>query len=101
MLGCYMVEEVGERLARLMELKGMNQSELARRSGVSRTHINKVISGERRKLRLTTVAALARGLGVRAEIFLASDDSEWLYMSNHIFEGVLKELRNGYGLPPK
>jgi len=96
-----MVEEVGERLARLMAMKGMSQSELSRRSGVSRTHICKVVSGDRRKLRLSTVVALARGLGVRPEIFLASKDSEWLYTSTHVFEGILKELRNGYGFGSK
>jgi len=92
---------VGSRLMRLLTAKRMSQSELARRSGVSRVHINQLLKGKRRVVTLETATALAHGLGVRPEIFLATEDSEWLFMSTYVFEGVLRELRNGYGFGSK
>jgi DNA-binding Xre family transcriptional regulator len=52
------------RLAELIEQAGTNQSELARRSGVSLVTINAIANNRTRQVKLETLDRLAEALGV-------------------------------------
>lgn len=88
------LEPIGEKLKRLRERKKLSKSKLSRLSGVSRRYIIQIEKGEVQSITLDKAKALAEGLGVSPEIFLSSPDSEGLYYSQHIFQGVLKELKS-------
>jgi putative transcriptional regulator len=52
------------RLAELLEEKGMTQSELARRSGVSQVTVNAIANNRTTRVDLATLDALSLELGV-------------------------------------
>lgn len=89
-------ESFGRFLARTREKKGLSQRKLARLTGFSHGYISQLEGGKVKSVTLTTARRLAKGLGVRPEIFLSSADSEPLYLSEHIFEGILKEIKEQY-----
>lgn len=53
-----------ERLLNALELREWSQGKLAALSGVSRSHISMFLSGDRREMGFSKVAALARALDV-------------------------------------
>jgi transcriptional regulator with XRE-family HTH domain len=59
-------DTVGQRIARLMKAKGLNQSTLAKRSGIHRTEVNRIVN-DRREPRQDELAWLAQTLGVTVE----------------------------------
>ncbi len=63
------VESLGARLGRLMKAKGFNQTTLARRAGIDRTDINRIVN-DRREPRHDELAWLAQVLGVTIEDLL-------------------------------
>ena len=62
-------ELIGLHVARLREQQRLTQGELARRSGISQSHVSRVESG-RRGVRLSTLYAIARALGTDAAVIL-------------------------------
>jgi len=59
----------GEQVRRLRTRRGLTQQQLAERSGLHETHISRIERGQREP-RLTTIFALARGMGSEvAELF--------------------------------
>lgn len=91
-------EPIGEKLRRIREQKKISQEILAERSGVKRAHISQIETGKSRSITLRTAAALAQGLEVAPEIFLADRHREGLYISEHVLEGLLKELESKYSI---
>lgn len=61
---------IQEIIRRVREEKGLSQSKLARLSGVDRGYINQLEHGKVHSITLRTARALARGLGVSADVFL-------------------------------
>lgn len=61
---------IGERVTALRERLGLSQAELCRRSGVSRSHLSMIESGDRVQLAGLTLGKLATGLGVTIEELL-------------------------------
>jgi len=60
-----------ENLSQLMNMRGLNQVELAEKSGVSVSYINEILSGSKGKRPgLATVVKLADGLGVSYDFFI-------------------------------
>lgn len=57
-------KDLGRRLKAAREAAGLNVSELARRSGVSRSIVNEIEAGQVRRREMPTLAALARACGV-------------------------------------
>ena len=55
---------VAKRLSRLMEQKGVSEYQLAKDSGVPQPTIHRIKSGETHEPKHSTVAKLARALGV-------------------------------------
>lgn len=96
-----MNEPISKFLKRIREKKGLSQRKLAERSGVNRAYICQLEAGKTKGITLRTARALAKGLGVRPEIFLSSDDTEGLYLSEHLFEGAVREIRERYDFPTK
>jgi transcriptional regulator with XRE-family HTH domain len=93
-----MVEEepVGILVKRIREKKGMSKRKLATLSGLNRTYILRLEQGNPKSITLTTARKLAVALGVRPEIFLSSEDSEFLYFYKNTFEGMLKDFKEQY-----
>ena len=56
--------DVSTYLRGLLEDRGWDPSELARRAGVSRQYVNSLINGDRASMRLDKAKAIARALGV-------------------------------------
>ena len=56
--------EFGRRLQQLREARKLTQEELSRRSGVSRSYLAKIESGQRENPRVDTLVRLAKGLRV-------------------------------------
>jgi len=88
----------GEIVRRIRQKKRLSQQQVADRCCLQRAYVSQLEQGRIKTITLDTARELAKGLGVRAEVFLTSEDAEWLYMSEHIFEGMVRELRNGYNL---
>ena len=61
-----------ETLELLLEAKGLTQKALAEQSGVSSKTISRIIAGENRNSKKTTIVRIARALGVGAEELGAS-----------------------------
>ncbi|MFM5247068.1 helix-turn-helix domain-containing protein [Aeromonas caviae] len=64
------MNQMKDRLARVMAEKGLKQADLARKSGVSKPVISRVINNPERDLRATSLFAIADALQV---------DAEWLF----------------------
>jgi len=92
-------EHVGKLLKRIRKSKRIYISELARLSGISRTYLSTLEAGSPKTITLETANKIANALGVRPEIFLSSEDSEFIYMKPDHFELYIKELRKEYGIP--
>lgn len=56
--------KIGERLAAEMEVRGISEGELGRRSGVNQPTIHRIISGESKNPRQDNVERIAKALGV-------------------------------------
>ncbi|HDQ99126.1 MAG TPA: XRE family transcriptional regulator [candidate division WOR-3 bacterium] len=63
----------GEDVGRLMEERGINQAELARRLGVSRAYVTRLFHGTFNPT-VETLAKVALALGARVELRLVSKD---------------------------
>ncbi len=59
----------GELVMQLLEERGMTQIELARRSGLSRPHINRIIWGGIEYPSIENAFAIADALGVDVNVF--------------------------------
>ena len=70
-----LMESIGELVKKLRDEKGISQSELARLSGVDRSHISQLESGSQTSITLRTARALAYALQVKPEIFLSEDQT--------------------------
>ena len=64
---------LGTRVKRLRERRGWTQHELARHSGVSRTTIASLESGQRNSLSLENGARIANALGVTLDALVHLD----------------------------
>lgn len=64
---------LGERIAAAREMAGMNQSDLAREIGVTRSAIQQWESGQSKNLKLANLFAVARATG--ADIYWLGSDS--------------------------
>ena len=64
-----------DRVKMLREMQGLSQSEVARRSGVARSHIVLIEQGVRANPTLNVLRKLARGLGVSLAV-LAGDETK-------------------------
>lgn len=62
--------KIGERLAALMEDRGISEGELGRRSGVNQPTIHRIITSESKNPRQENVEKIAKALGV---------SSDWLW----------------------
>ena len=67
---------LGQRLQQLRELAGLNQSELARRSGVRRPLISMLENGKQTGMTLDTARKLARALGVTIDMLAGPETDE-------------------------
>lgn len=70
---------MAQRLTRLMEEKGVSEYQLAKDSGVPQPTIHRIKSGETHEPKHSTVAKLARALGV---------SPDYLWPQNHVREEV-------------
>ena len=63
--------EASDILKRLLEVKGITTSELSKKSGMSRAHINNFKTGKysNSKMRLSTITILAKILDVPPQLF--------------------------------
>jgi transcriptional regulator with XRE-family HTH domain len=59
-----LIKDVGRRIAELREVRGLSQSELARKLGISPGNLYRIEQGQQ-NLTLRTMAKLASTLGVR------------------------------------
>jgi transcriptional regulator with XRE-family HTH domain len=66
---------LSQNLRKLMEARGINQAELARRAGMAVTTVNRVFNSLDKRVspRLGTLAGIAMGLGVRASDLLKAE----------------------------
>lgn len=64
---------IGERIAQLRERRGMDITDLASASGLSSSYISQIENGKRSNLTLSTLEALASGLGVTLSELVAVD----------------------------
>ena len=94
-----MEEPLGELLKRIREKKGLSQRKVERLGGLKSGYVCQLEAGKTKSVTLIMAKRLAKGLGVRPEIFLSSKDSEGLYLSEHLFEGALREMQEHYDFP--
>jgi transcriptional regulator with XRE-family HTH domain len=103
---------LGENLARLLRDKGLSQSELARRAGVSPTYLNQVLSGKNASPKLAHLEKMADVLGVTvSKLFAGPEDRpdpiDALDMVRHLLKELRErgvdspEIRAMFGHPPK
>lgn len=64
---------IGERIAELRERRGMDVADLAKATGLSMSYISQIENGKRFNLSLSTLEALAAGLGVSLSELVAID----------------------------
>lgn len=69
-----LVVDVLEDLLEALDAKGMSQAELARRLGVSRSAVNRILRGD--NLTVRTVARFAHAMGTRVSFRIGSGGSE-------------------------
>jgi transcriptional regulator with XRE-family HTH domain len=70
-----MSEEISSTLRHLIQRRGLQQAELARRSGLSEATVSRVLSGEQSNPTAETLLALARGLGITVADLLSEPPS--------------------------
>ena len=66
---------LGERVLLCRRDMGLNQTELGRRSGVSRAHISRIENGQARGVTTSVLLALARALQTDAGYLLGTSDN--------------------------
>lgn len=72
-----MAEPLSDRIRRLREARGLTQTALARRSGVTHSAISRIEAGRApRSVRLDTAVQLARALDVTLDTIAGVDDQE-------------------------
>jgi plasmid maintenance system antidote protein VapI len=65
---------IGETVRRLLEMRGMTQADLARKSGLSTGHVTQILKGDRGKaLSIRTASKLGDALGVKLDFFYQED----------------------------
>lgn len=64
------MEELSVTIKRLRENRGIRQSELAKRSGLTRAYISKIESGEKKNLSLESAGNISKGLSMSRLEFL-------------------------------
>lgn len=57
-------ETLGDRVMRLRLSRNLSRIELAKAIGVSKSHVHQIETGQRTRMRLTTLSKYARALGV-------------------------------------
>ena len=80
-----LIFEVTEAICRVMEEKGISKADLAKATGVSKSNITQLLSGDQ-NMRLTTVADLLFALDSRLEVTAAPAEIE--------LSGVLGGIRS-------
>ncbi len=94
------MSEIGKRVRILRETHGLSQSEVARRAGVTPSAIHFIESGRTKEPSASTVAAIARAIGVEpGELFKAPavplGEASW---TPHITaEDIERQARGGVG----
>lgn len=68
--------KVTEEMLECLELKGLNQSWLAERMGVSRAHVSRILNA-RPNMTLLTIAKIAVALNVKPDVCL--DSESWRF----------------------
>ena len=66
----------GELVLKLLEVKGMNQNQLALKSGLSRPHINRIVHGDIASPSVDNAFAIADALGVDINVFRECEREE-------------------------
>lgn len=94
-----MEETLGELLKRIREKKGLSQRKVEKIGGLKSGYVCQLEKGKTKSVTLRMARLLAKGLGVRPEIFLSSKDAESLYLSEHLFNGILREMQERYDFP--
>ncbi len=74
MIGC-MAVELSENVKRLMQERNINAAELARLTGLDRSHVSYILAGKRTRLEPETLIALAKGLEVSVDELLGVTSS--------------------------
>jgi transcriptional regulator with XRE-family HTH domain len=68
--------ELGKRLRELRDASGMTQQGLAIKAGLAVSHVAQIEQGQKADPRISTVAALARALGVAIDTLVKADGVE-------------------------
>jgi len=89
---------IGALVKKIREQKGLNQTQVAKKAGLRREYISQLENGKTKGITLKTAQKLAKGLGVRPEMFLSTEDSRFLYFYPHIFEAFLKQAKENLGI---
>ncbi|MEW8049706.1 MAG: helix-turn-helix transcriptional regulator [Candidatus Thiodiazotropha sp.] len=72
-----LIIEASERISEILKLEEVSKSELARRLGVNRSSVSKMLRGSQ-NMTLRSFAAMAYALGWKATIDLTpNDDKQW------------------------
>jgi repressor LexA len=69
-------ETVGERIARILEERGLSQRELARMSGVDRPYINQIIHGKPKNMGLPIARKIAKALDMSVSELVGEGSDE-------------------------
>ncbi|MGA2160014.1 MAG: XRE family transcriptional regulator [Dehalococcoidia bacterium] len=69
-------ETVGERIARILEERGMSQRELARLADVERAYINQIIHGKPKNVGLPIARKIAKALGMSVSELVGEGSEE-------------------------
>ena len=72
-----------ERLAQALELSGISQAELARRSGMTRMQVNAFLKGRNTGASLETVSRYAEALGIEPWHLLDDTDLATVFENSH------------------
>ena len=86
-------EFIGVLVKKIRTQRGLTQPQVAKKSGLRREYISQLEHGKTKGITLKTAKKLAKGLGVRPEMFLSPEDSRFLYFYPHLFEAFLKQAR--------
>lgn len=95
-----LLERVGRNIAYYRAERSLSQVELARKSGVSVTTLNEIETFKPRDMRLSTLFAIARALGIppvqlmsAAELDLSAKDHATLLKASEAIFRITKKLR--------
>lgn len=85
----------GERLKLLMDSRGLNQHQLALKSGLTEAAISRYLSGERQP-RMATVSSLSKALSIPAWELMDENPTE----VNQVDDAIRLIARNAHDLTP-